>query len=373
MARIRFLLKRLGKPLSRMKDMQDIFRSSEKIAPVFSLKFLRSLGRGIRLCFKDGYIPEDSFRFGLFDPDMPRSELTRFMSKKKMTDFQKRLNPSSWSRLTEDKSLFYLCFKGLGIPMPELYAVYFKETPGLSWDGAHLETREGWIKYILINLPAEFVIKPCRGAFGRKVKIFLRKGREFREASGKIYAAEDIYNLMRDDEEYDRFIIQERLGNHAEIRSLTEMDFLQTIRMVTFTNRRGERHILLAAMRFLSGDNFIDNFFSGGSGNMIAPVCVETGVLDAAKARKGAEGPFVDVAVHPRTNQMIQGFRIPLWEQCCKLVLEASGKLPPIRTIGWDVAVTEKGPVIVEGNMWWNPANIYADMGALMQRMREWE
>jgi hypothetical protein len=37
------------------------------------------------------------------------------------------------------------------------------------------------------------------------------------------------------------------------------------------------------------------------------------------------------------------------------LVKDAAAKFFPIRTIGWDLAITPKGAVIVEGNSYYDP------------------
>ena len=47
----------------------------------------------------------------------------------------------------------------------------------------------------------------------------------------------------------------------------------------------------------------------------------------------------------------ISYFTIPHWEQCVKTVLKAQTLFAPLRTIGWDVGITNHGPVLIEGNV----------------------
>ena len=54
--------------------------------------------------------------------------------------------------------------------------------------------------------------------------------------------------------------------------------------------------------------------------------------------------------VHPKTGVMFKGFVIPYWNDILKLVEQASKVVPEVGYIGWDVAITPNGPIIVEGN-----------------------
>ena len=53
---------------------------------------------------------------------------------------------------------------------------------------------------------------------------------------------------------------------------------------------------------------------------------------------------------HPDTGTLIEGFQLPHWESAKRLVLRAHEALERIAVVGWDVAILEDGPVIVEGN-----------------------
>ena len=50
------------------------------------------------------------------------------------------------------------------------------------------------------------------------------------------------------------------------------------------------------------------------------------------------------------TGKKIPGTQIPYWEEAKKMCLEAMKVVPQVRFVAWDVAITEKGPVFIEGN-----------------------
>ena len=62
---------------------------------------------------------------------------------------------------------------------------------------------------------------------------------------------------------------------------------------------------------------------------------------------------LVRVAVHPATGAVLAGRAAPGWEAARALALRAAEAFTPLRTAGWDVAPTDHGPVVVEGNAWW--------------------
>jgi len=72
----------------------------------------------------------------------------------------------------------------------------------------------------------------------------------------------------------------------------------------------------------------------------------ETGIVRCAASTKN----FDRYELHPTTGTAFRGFRIPYWNECLALVSEAAKLIPQIGYIAWDVAVTESGPMILEGN-----------------------
>jgi len=53
---------------------------------------------------------------------------------------------------------------------------------------------------------------------------------------------------------------------------------------------------------------------------------------------------------HPITKTVFEGFRIPFIPEAKDLVTKAASVMPGLRLIGWDVAIGEDGPILVEGN-----------------------
>jgi hypothetical protein len=53
---------------------------------------------------------------------------------------------------------------------------------------------------------------------------------------------------------------------------------------------------------------------------------------------------------HPITSTPIVGFAVPFFREAMDMCNLAATKVPQMRFIAWDVAITEGGPVFIEGN-----------------------
>jgi Sugar-transfer associated ATP-grasp len=71
---------------------------------------------------------------------------------------------------------------------------------------------------------------------------------------------------------------------------------------------------------------------------------------EITRVLRGTGAETVLNPVHPDTDQTILGTPIPQWPALSALVAEAARVLPGIRTQSWDVALTDRGPVLLEVN-----------------------
>jgi hypothetical protein len=53
---------------------------------------------------------------------------------------------------------------------------------------------------------------------------------------------------------------------------------------------------------------------------------------------------------HPNSGERIEGFALPSWKDAVNLAIAAHESFPRIAFVGWDVAFTENGPTLIEGN-----------------------
>jgi hypothetical protein len=167
-----------------------------------------------------------------------------------------------------------------------------------------------------------------------------------------------IVDSLQHSEQAQSFVIQQRLRSHRAIAALSRNPDLQTLRIVTYIDRDLRCHILYGYLKLMTSENiFIDNICGGRTGNFKNLICFRTGTI-ARSYVKGPEGTGSrPISHHPVTHQELVGFPVPYWSQACDLVRRAAHALLPVRSIGWDVAVTDEGARLLEGNIWWDRCN----------------
>lgn len=186
-------------------------------------------------------------------------------------------------------------------------------------------------------------------AFIKNKKVIIAKpqsglgGKGIEKIKISDFKRDDLYNYLMKKE---LLVLEELVIQHDGINEL-HPNSVNTIRVITiFKNNKS--HVVATYMRIGKG-KIVDNFSSGG---MVVPVDVKTGIINFKALDK--DGNLYEK--HPLTGINIIGFKVPLWEDVLNLVKQASKELPQIGIMGWDVAVTNEGPLLIEGNE--NPGHV---------------
>lgn len=101
--------------------------------------------------------------------------------------------------------------------------------------------------------------------------------------------------------------------------------------------------VAYVALRIGGADAVVDNFHSGG---MVA--CVDKNTGEVVTDAVDMEGHVYKV--HPATEKTIRGFKVPFFQESLSMVSEAIEKNQIEGYLGWDIAITENGPVLIEVN-----------------------
>ena len=173
----------------------------------------------------------------------------------------------------------------------------------------------------------EFMAKPVDGFCGKGIELIVTKGQDPK-------ALYESFNINK------QYLLEEKIVQNKEISSIYP-NSINTIRVVTL-NRNNDVKIMFSAIRIGNHGKFVDNFNNGG---MFTPID-DDGVI-----RKPALDKDNNVfEVHPMTKTPIIGFKIPMYEQIKELCKKLALVTPELGLCGWDIALTDKGIDVVEGN-----------------------
>jgi hypothetical protein len=164
----------------------------------------------------------------------------------------------------------------------------------------------------------------------------------------RLYVRGKEITLEQLEEKLDEtYLFQERITQHPEMSRLHPAS-VNTIRMITVMQPAGVE-VLCATQRIGTGGKSVDNFASGG---MIISIDLQTGRLRGEGLFKPGKGKRAKK--HPDSGILLDGFPVPFFAETVAMMADLHRYFYGIRSIGWDIAITANGPVIIEGNDDWD-------------------
>ncbi len=257
--------------------------------------------------YQAGYMDYLVFEFYTLTAAQRATYITRGVNNR----YVSLLNPRENWHLLEDKVEFLKRFDGFH---------------GRDWVDLRVCGKEGFEAFCKKH--SQMVAKPLDGTCGRGV--------EFIEQSEKSEIV-GLYEMLMQGGQYlvEAFIVQHPLVSHIYPLSVN------TLRLVTIKNH-DTVHLVFFSMRIGNGKR-VDNLNSGG---MAVIVDMEAGEICTPGADKDGKAYYT----HPLTGVALVGAKIPFCKESAELVKQAAMRIPELGYIAWDVALTEKGPIIIEAN-----------------------
>lgn len=287
----------------------------------------RQFGDQLRLYFTDGVLPPWYYIFSLDDDGGRRAEtfIERFETK---TCYFRLLKPHKGTPLNHKGRFADYCAAHAIRTVPILMRLEGKH-PGRP-------------------LPDEDVfVKPTTGRGGRGAERWDRSGESgFRRPDGRALSEDALLARLVERSRHCPLLVQPRLRPHRDLEPITA-GALPTARVLTCLDERGEPEIMAAMLRTSFGRNrTVDNLHGGGIG---ALVDIESGTLGKA-SNLGSDARLGWISAHPDSGAPIEGRALPFWEETKAQALAAHRHFNDRVVVGWDIAILDDGPIVVEGN-----------------------
>ncbi len=141
-------------------------------------------------------------------------------------------------------------------------------------------------------------------------------------------------------------LVQECLRNHPELARFSEGG-LCTVRIATGAAPDGAPEVLFASLA-IPGCAPADRPDAGVA--LVAGIDPGSGVLTAARGAFVTDGEFES---HPGNGAVIAGRVVPHWPALRELALATHAHHPRVPFVGWELALTAAGPVLLEASTNW--------------------
>ena len=286
--------------------LQEVVRAGGKsyfaqVREIYALKF----GPG-------KLAPIEYFHYGLYEDDLSAAEKAAFAGHNLRAEINRTRLDSTAFAVGVDKIAFYARAAELGLPTPATRALCHAERglPGAQ----HLRTPEALAEFLRNTANYPFFAKPASmsaSVGSASVERYHAAADEVEMSDGRRFPV-DVF--VREAGRYfaQGWLIQERLAPHAAIAAIAGRT-LSTVRMMVLDAGAGPE-LIRATWRVPVGEHGADVLWRG---NMMADVDVGTGAL-------------------------------PEWAGAKALALRAAQAFPELPLTGWDIAITTRGPVVIE-------------------------
>ncbi len=289
---------------------------------------------------------EEYLNLRLWDPEFyPRSELKSFIGNWGMVKLWRAVNFIQESRaLATHKLAAAAVLEAHGLSSPPLLGMH---AAGAISGDKRTSTEKELEDFLIHTLSYPAFGKPLQGlqslgsisldsVDAETGLISCADGREVPAAA----LAKEIHDAYAK----SGYIFQPRLVPHDDVRKVCG-GRIATVRVVTIAMEDGPQ-VFRASWKIPAGSNGADNFWR--TGNILAAIDLDTGTVTGAVS--GAGLSMQEVEKHPDTGAALKGLKVPLWEEICKTALAAAAAFPDFGLIGFDIAATRDGPIVIEVN-----------------------
>jgi len=292
-----------------------------------------------------------AFDYGLYRlGNKPIREVRQYLTKRQSTELFKLVNPLQQRPAVDDKLLFNRLCRDVEIPTPDILAVLSRGGVA-NGEVCVLPDFGSLAKLYAREKRLDLILKPRSDSLGTGVRFVSFQSGRVLDIDGRVIDLQPFADQLHFDMQRDQYLVQPFLRLHPDLAALSSGRALGTLRVLVFSDQ-GKFRILYAVMRIPAAGNVHDNFSAGASGNLIAAVDPSTGKLSRAWGRqRGSSSRLLDsFACNPATGAQIEGVQVPMWQQVSEVLSRAAAAFSRLPCLGWDLAVTEQGVLVIEAN-----------------------
>ncbi len=259
-----------------------------------------------------GFQPDEYWCFGLENQSMEQRR--KWVSDIDRYHYVYQLNDLAENRVFNNKGLTY-----------QKFGKYYKR------EAIFITSKKDIAAYNeFVQKHNVFVRKAVMGSLGRGIELV--------DLNTTKKTAQDVFE---DIIAHGPHIVEERVIQGKETAVLNSSS-VNTVRVITLNTRNGIE-VLYTFMKVGRNGSFVDN---GGAGGILVGIDKNTGVMNT----NGFDELNIQYEKHPDSGIVFKGFQMPEWNKMLEICKEMSSQISNVRMIGWDMAYSNNGWLVIEGN-----------------------
>ena len=262
------------------------------------------------------------------------------------------LNPLKYFSLARNKYMAHKMLENTGVRTSELYCYYQPEA-------TYADNMEcaGDLSSVLRILKTKevtsCVIKTTESSHGDNVWVIQNIDYQDSDAILTRFDGQQmLLSLVLGNEP----LIFESLVRQTEQFAAFNPSSVNTVRFMTALYPDGSAKVIATFIKIGRAGRCVDN--AGGGGNVDVCVDVATGEIRYAIQFDGWHH-VKEIDAHPDSGNPLNGVVINNWESIKAEVIRFQQAFPYCKVAGWDIAITNEGPVVIEVNDFWDRTGQY--------------
>lgn len=262
------------------------------------------------------------------------------------------LNPVKYYSLARNKYLAHKMLENTGVRKSELYCYYQPEARYVRSDERASDV-QGVLRILKEKGVQSCVIKTTESSHGDNVWVI--SDIEYGEGDA-LLTRFDGQTLSLSSVLNREALIFESLVHQTKQFADFNASSVNTVRFMTTLYPDGSARIIATFIKIGRVGKCVDN--AGGGGNVDVCVDTETGEIKYAIQYDGWRN-IKEIEKHPDSGNQLNGIVVENWQAIKEEVKRFQQAFPYCKAAGWDIAITDEGPVVIEVNDFWDRTGQY--------------
>jgi Sugar-transfer associated ATP-grasp len=293
---------------------------------------IKRIPGAIWTAMRHNVLPGEYFAYKLWEPDR-KVNIDNYLYSNEAPRLFKVLNRPLQSDPIGDKLAFHEMCKVHALPTPEILAAFAEKGTLIEFES-------------LLPPERDLFVKPRFGISGHRAERFRWHRAAFESDRGYRIRAEELggHLAIRAYNEKETLLVQPVLLNHSDLR-MNPNEALATARLVTGVSSEGIVVPIFGFIYFAQPNRITAQH------GLVALINVANGQLMSTPISGNSGGKRSNLQLDDCSDN---AWMLPNWAAALRHAKVAHGACTNFVFVGWDIAFTGEGPMLLEGNANWS-------------------